>query len=360
MRAPLAHPASVRDALRSSLGTSLVDVLVGLVVAMVAVVVVYRAFAALDALRRSGVDASDAQIAATFALDTVATQVANAGAGWSAASAWLDTCPASADFATSLRPLAVLVTDGGSPTRSDSIAIREALGPGVAIGAAFAAPASAGGDFIVEATDGFAIGNRIVAVSRTGNCAGAQVTARTSISPGVLRIGHTAVTDAFPITSVLLDLGPAGVASALRFDVSSGTIRSTDIANGDAPVPLAANVVNLKFQYGVDSDGDGALDTWVAAGTSGPWSPSAMLTAPRSALQRIKAVRIGLVVRSDERDRALQESYRWVLFDCDDDDKTRCPGRLEGVIPATSAGNYRFRTMETIIPLRNIIWNTGV
>lgn len=342
---------------RRASGTSLVDVLVGLVVALVAIVVVYRAFVALDALRKSAIDASDANMAATFALDTIATRVANAGAGWSAASAWLDSCAVSADFATSLRPVAVLITDGGGPARPDTIAIREAATPGFAVGAAFASAAPAGADFDIETSMGFAVGNRVVAVSRTGTCASAVVTSRSSPLPGITRIGHSTVGADFPITSVLLDLGAAGAASALRFDVSSGTLRSTDLANDDAPVPLAANVVNLKFQYGVDTDGDDLLDTWVPAGTSGTWSAPAMVAASRSALERIKAIRIGMVVRSDERDRTLQSTYRWVLFDCAHDDKAACDGRLEGAVAATSSGNYRFRTLETIVPLQNVIWN---
>ncbi|HEY3564071.1 MAG TPA: PilW family protein, partial [Casimicrobiaceae bacterium] len=201
------------------------------------------------------------------------------------------------------------------------------------------------------------VGNRVVAVSRTGACALAEVTSRTSPAPGLLRVGHTAVATDFPVTSVLLDLGPAGSASALRFDVSSGTLRSTDIANGDAPVPLAANVVNLKFQYGVDSDGDGTLDTWVPAGTSGPWSAPTLLAAPRTTLARITAVRVGLIVRSDARDPQLRSSYDWVLFDCEREDKSTCPGRLAGSITATSAGTYRYRTVETIVPLPNVAWN---
>ena len=338
-------------------GTALVDVIVGLVVALLAIVVVHRAFVALDTLRRRAADASDAQVAATFALDTLVTQIGNAGAGWFAAAPWLDSCPASTDVATTLRPVALLIVDSGAPDRADAITIRQAVAPVGAIGAAFAAAAPVGTAFDVEASNGFDVGNRVVAVSRTGTCALAQVTARALPMPGVLRIGHTPVTTDFPVTSVLLDLGPAGSASALRFDLSSGTLRSTDVANGDAPVPLAANVVNLKFQYGVDSDGDGALDTWVPAGTSGPWSAPALLAAPRTTLARIAAIRVGLIVRSDERDSQLRSSHDWVLFDCERDDKSTCPGRLAGTFTATSAGAYRYRTVETIVPVPNVGWN---
>jgi hypothetical protein len=48
-----------------------------------------------------------------------------------------------------------------------------------------------------------------------------------------------------------------------------------------------------------------------------------------------------------------------VLFDCNNVNKAACPGRLTGTIAATATppGNWRFRKYETVIPLRNEIWN---
>ena len=48
-----------------------------------------------------------------------------------------------------------------------------------------------------------------------------------------------------------------------------------------------------------------------------------------------------------------------MLFDCELDDKSLCPGRLTGAIAATANGAYRYRVLETIVPLRNVIWNAG-
>jgi type IV pilus assembly protein PilW len=350
-----ALPAQATGANRSA-GVSLVDVLVGVAVAMIAIVVISRAFVALDALRRGASGASDAQIAGTFALDAITAAIANAGAGWSAASAWLDTCPATSDIATTLRPISAVIFDSGSATMPDAIVVRQALHAG-AIGASYASAAAAASDFTVESVDRFAVGDRVVAVSRAGTCAATQLTSVSVPASGLVRLGHAPVAVDFPLGSVLLDLGPAGRASTLRFDVAAGTLRSTDLANGDAPIPLAANVVNVKFQYGVDDDGDGALDTWVSA--SGAWSSAALLAAPLGDLARIKAIRVGLVVRSDERERSRRATYSWVLFDCERADKTTCPGRLTATLAPTASGNYRYRTLETVVPLRNVAWNAG-
>src|SRR5205807_10431314 len=102
----------------------------------------------------------------------------------------------------------------------------------------------------------------------------------------------------------------------------------------------------------IDSDNDGFLDTWVSA-ASAPWLPADILAAPVTSLFEIKAVRIGLITRSESYDRDVTGAFNWVLFDCPRADKTQCPGRLGGTLPA----GWRYRTYETAIPLRNQIWN---
>ena len=137
----------------------------------------------------------------------------------------------------------------------------------------------------------------------------------------------------------------------------SAALRSTDLGNGDAPVPLVANVVNLKFLYGIDSDGDGALDTWVNAAPSGAWSAAAVLAAPRATLARIKAVRLGIVVRSDHPERDLARAYRWVLFDCAAADKASCPDRIEGSIARpTSGGSWSTASFPLAGPSTAAFW----
>jgi len=340
-------------------GTSLIDVLVGLAVAMVSLILVYQAFVALDTVRRNAAATADAQANAAFALFALASQIGNAGAGWALAGRWLDTCPVVADVAATLRPVDVLIADSGAADRPDSLVVRQSLARAIALPAALASAAPAGADFRVESPDGFTAGDRLVAITRDGRCVTTQATSVTAPVGGIVTVAHTPIAIDLPLTSVLLDLGPAGRASTLRFDVASGTLRSTDLANGDAPVPLTSNVVNLKFQYGVDTDADGALDTWVRADAPGPWSQAALLAAPRTTLERIKAVRVGIILRSERIDRSLARSFHWVLFDCARDDKTACPGRLEGSIPGDANGSYRYRTLETVIPLRNVIWNLG-
>lgn len=355
LRSLAAHP---RATWRAG-GTSLIDVLVGVALGMLAMALAYQAFLAFDAIRRNVSATADMQSAGALALSLLATGIGNAGAGLDAAGRALDTCPAVADVATTLRPIDVLIGDGGGADRPDSLVVRQAFATTIATPAAFASAAPAGADFRVESPDGFAPGDRVAAVSRTGTCVATQVSAVGAPAAGIVDIAHAPVAVDLPPGTVLLNLGPAGRPSTTRYDVAGGALRSTDIGNGDAPVPLVSNVVNVKFQYGIDSDGDGGLDTWTAAGSPGAWGAPTLLAAPRSTLERIKAVRVGVIVRSDRPDRALTSAHRWVLFDCAAADKATCPGRLEGTIAGSPSGGYRYRGYETVVPLRNVIWNRG-
>ncbi|MBU6485665.1 MAG: PilW family protein [Betaproteobacteria bacterium] len=350
-------PRATGSARRRQTGLTLIDALVGIAIILVATVAVHHAFVALGQLRRSVSTAADAEQTASFAASLLAIAAENAGAGIAASTRWLDSCPASPAITATPRPVVALVTDSGRVDRPDSLVVRQALQSRLAAPAAFAAAAPAGASFRVQSPDGFVVGDRVVAISRAGSCATAEVTGVTAVAPGVIDIAHTPVGVDLPVTSLLMNLGPARRAPMLRFDVASGVLRSTDMLNGDAPTPLVSNIVNLKLQYGIDRDGDGALDDWVGASVADGLDAASMLSAPRALLERIVALRIGVIARSEESDPQASGDFRWVLFDCELPDRSTCPGRLEGTISGSAAGSYRYGTREMIVPLRNVLWN---
>jgi len=335
-------------------GITLVDIVVALVVASMTIIVVAQAFVIIQTIRRTVSAAADAHAAAALTLRTLAIAAANAGAGLTQAADAFDDCPVAADVATTVRPLTVLIADGGRADRPDSLIVRQSLAPST-VPARLLFAAAAGSSWIVEAIDGFSVGDRIIATSRDGRCAMTDLTSIAPAGPGAITLAHAPVDTDLPLTSLLLSLGPHARASTSRYDIVSETLRSTDIGNGDAPNPLASNIVNAKFQYGIDSDGDGALDTWVPA--AGEWSAANVAAAPWTTLTRIKALRIGVIARTDKRDRTQTRDIRWVLFDCELADKSACPGRLEGTFVAATDGGYRYRVIETVVPLRNVLWN---
>ena len=61
-----------------------------------------------------------------------------------------------------------------------------------------------------------------------------------------------------------------------------------------------------------------------------------------------------MIVRSDEYDRDAP-TFDWTLFECTAQEKVdyTCPDPIKGTLPA----NYKYRAYETIVPLRNPMWN---
>lgn len=343
-----------------SRGATLIDVLVGSMIALLAIVLAARAFVATLDLHRSAAATADAEQAALLATFAIGEAVASAGAGIAAASTWLDSCPAASDIAQSLRPVSVMIVDSGRADLPDTLTVRRVLQSRIAAPAAVAAASAAGTPFYVRSPDGFAAGDRVIAVGRDGSCAGTTLASVTPGAGGVTDLGHDATAFMMAATGLVLNLGPKAAASTLRLDVASGSLRSTDVANADAPSPLVANVVNVKFQYGVDRNGDGTLDDWVAADPRSGMDPASVLAAPAAALARIVAIRIGVVTRSESADPQATSAFHWVLFDCALSTPATCPGRVAGTIAGSPAGGYRYATREVVIPLYNTLWNRPI
>ena len=345
---------SPRSCISSADGTSLVEVLVGLTIGLIAVATILATFAGAEGLKRNTTGAADAQNVGALAAHTLRTEVANAGHGLAAAARELATCPDTGDIRTTSRPVPVLITAGASDDASDTLVVNYASSHAPLGAVALASTAPAGTTLRARNPLGFAVDDVLVAIGLDGRCGTSAVTSvSTPDGEGVVSVTHTGLAESYPQSSLLVDLGPRTRLQRTRYDVVDATLRSLDLTTAGAVAnPQASNVVLLKAQYGVDADGDGHFDTWVGAGAA-PWNPTSVLAAPASTLAAIKAVRVGLIVRSDVWDRNVTSSYRWVLFDCADDDKARCPGRLTGTLPA----KWRYRVIEMAVPLVNQIWN---
>ena len=195
----------------------------------------------------------------------------------------------------------------------------------------------------------------VVTITGSGDCERNRVTAVTVPDANgnvVLTVSKASGFELLP-TMRIINIGPATTTQRIRYDVSAGVLRSTDLVTAGATAqPLASSIMNMKLLYGVDTDGNGAIDTW--SPPTGDFATDKVLAATGADLRRIKAIRIGMVVRSDEFDRDAPE-FDWTLFECTAQEKTTysCPDPLTGTLPA----NYRYRTYETIVPLRNPMWN---
>jgi hypothetical protein len=252
-------------------------------------------------------------------------------------------------------------------------------------------PMAAGVDkFYIQSPNGFAVNDRVIAIDMLGNCELSQVTAVVkgdhlgSVITGIVGISHPATAHLyFPGSAAdgarLLNMGPATTSTRTLYDVFNGQLRVTDVFNVVAPNPIAQNVVLMKAQYGVDCAGNGVI-TWASATATDfcangivpasftpgsfvpPVFPSPCVAACWDGpnLARIRAVRVGIVVRSDEPD--LKDptlvGQSGVLFDCSTHNGA-CQGRI--VLNNTIfIDGYRHRTYETIVPMINAIYNNGL
>ncbi len=292
---------------------------------------------------------------------------------------------AAEDTGWALRSVPALIgtTGLGTDADSDTVTVYYGASNTIVTPAIFTATSAIGGVYRVQSPMGFtpAGGELVVAVNTaSGECTRRRTTGVVvfDAAQGVVDVsvaGGAPV--AVPSGSKLFNLGPEPRVQRLLFDVDPATnaLRVTDLicpGGGCVPNPLAGNVMLFKAQYGVDIDGDGVLDVWtrpVAAGPLGLDWTAAALTNPNPAdakalaqqINRIKAVRIATVIRGDEPDPALkaanQPTWDHTFF-------TNCPTALcplaDNVnvsIPQAATLGWRYRAYETVVPLRNAIWN---
>jgi type IV pilus assembly protein PilW len=379
---------------REQRGFSLIEIMVGLVIGLIAVLVIYQVYAVAEGFKRNTTAAGEAQQNGLFSTFVLGMEIGNGGAGMAAAAQDLGSCPDPGGampqrFAQSFRPIPVLITDGGGSANSDSFVVNYSMATTLANSALFTGNAAPGATFPVQSPGGFHVGDLVVGISAPtapgSPCASSRVTAVTvPDANGIVTITQTPLFPAGGIdffgSSVLLNMGPCNRAQKIQYSVNNGVLYSTPLidtgaancgklANPLVGNPLASNIVIMKVEYGIDSDRDPKrlLDTWVQASAAG-WDPATLLPAAITKINQIKAVRIGIIVRSEQFDKNLagftggdyvNGDYDWVLFDCADTNKANCPGRLTGSVPASVSppGNWRFRKYETVIPLRNEIWN---
>jgi len=137
--------------------------------------------------------------------------------------------------------------------------------------------------------------------------------------------------------------------SALSFNtwrVNNNQLQLVNNITGNTEV-MADNVVYLHAEYGVANAGETRINQWVQA--TGEWA-----NLDLDHLKRIRAVRVAIITRNTLRDRSTAQNGV-----CD----------TTTVAPTTWAGSpavdlsadanwrcYRYQTLKTVVPVKNIIW----
>ena len=347
-----------------SAGIGLIEIMVGILISMLMVLIIYQVYLVSEGQKRTITAGSDAQQNASYGLFLIGQDLMGAGQVISASTTALAGC-------AMLRPIPAIITAGATDNDPDTITVLYGGSSSLSTPAPLLNAASVGtsppGAYLVAGPLGFSPNDVIVAVQGTNctlsiiNAAGVSVAAPT----GIATISHTLT--ATPgnnttatygaVAASLVNLGQAA-APARRRDSGRPSTRSIPARNTlrtqsllptvQPATPAVSNVVNLKAQFGLDTNNDGTVDVWQPA--TGNWSAANLPLQPQATWQQIRAVRIAIVTRSDQ-------------YEID----PVTPGPLEmfcSTMPCavamtldTDAQHYRYKVLETTIPFRNALWN---
>jgi type IV pilus assembly protein PilW len=375
---------SQRSGARSSLqvGVGLIEVMVSIVIAMLLVLIIYQIYEISEGQKRTITAGSDAQQNAAFGLYALTRDLAIAGNGIASASDLLQSCvnanlalPASRTAPDPLQylvPLPVIIKAGADVNTPDEITVFYGGSGSLSTAVPLTGPQNPA--YQVSAPIGFSP-NDIIAVvlPATSKCTLSTIdSAGVAVDVnGIATLTHTRFAGdpdtGYTGAASLINLGQAAAMGRVVYsvDLTTNSLRSQDqftktspLTTATTPVPLVSDVVNLKAQYGLDTDNDGIVDTWQGA-TGAVWDSANLPAQPIATLKQIRAVRVAIVTRSAqyEKDPITAGSPPGMpagqlgLF-CD-------PAPTCAYTVTLSADNqhYRYKILETIVPLRNALWN---
>ena len=121
---------------------------------------------------------------------------------------------------------------------------------------------------------------------------------------------------------------PAGtlvyILKGIRYYVDDDTLMRTDFADG-LTMPVSDGVKDFQIQYGLDTDDDDAVDTW--------------MNNPGSDSEQIRSARVWVLIRSAEPDFSETRSYSL---------------GNRSYIPEGEDQHYRYRVLRTQVKMRNM------
>lgn len=375
-------------------GFSLVELMVSVVIGMLAIMFATRIMTDSERSKDGTLGGSDSMQNGMMAMFSISGDAEQAGFGLN--DTLLSGCDTilrdrfkfalsgAARSGTTVFPLAAaVIVDGGSGP--DQLSLYAGTSTVGSAAVRLVSDYAGGTDLMVDSIPfGFAVDDVIVVAPETGKpCSVAQISGMDddaalktiSISDANQRYNNGELQEVYDgNTTRIFNLGNGARLGLHTWSVENGVLRlrATDLGNtGENAQSVADNIVSLKAQYGfnkgdftpeqgtrinqwsstmIDADGDGVV------GSPGDY-------------QRVTALRIAVVARSKNPDRpaaggacsATTDPVK-VFASAQPDEVDPVPVELD----LTTANDsvdwqcYRYRTFETIVPLRNASWRPPV
>lgn len=364
----------------SQKGFTLVELMVGVVLGLLTVLVITQVTVQAESRRRAVSMGSDAQINGSLALFSLQRDIQMAGYGALSSPDALGCTiltqfnAASTTYSYTLAP--VVITDGASGA-PDTVQVMLARTRGSSVPIKITENhTQTGNNFVVASSLGVSAGDLMIAVPKTQsaatNCAVFSVQADTSSASTTLsatRIPHVStstskwnVNTIFPAAGYakddyLLNMGSM-VLRAYTVSATNELVAmevSTTTGTQDTR-PFYPQIVNLQAMYGKDTSGDGVIDLYdnTTPTTAADW-------------QKVQNIRLAVVARSAhyEKDAVTTSAPTWDVgasvtvsgtstADCNSGSKCI----TLKVNQDTDWQHYRYKVYETIVPLRNVLWNS--
>ncbi|MDR1530384.1 MAG: PilW family protein [Burkholderiales bacterium] len=355
-------------------GFTLIEILVALVIGLLSIYAVYTVYEGSEQAKRNITAVGDAQVSGLYAVFLMTRELSNAGASIASNGTQLSNCAEgdtllnSPGSDLSLRPVPALIRSNAGLAQievfyGDAVALPVSLTVNNVIG-------GVDNQIIIEAPTGI-MSDSVLVFARGGNCAvyrvlpsGGGLINPPDMTTNLVTVRLDGVPTSVAANDDIIVLGTQPIRRHFYVD-ASGTLqmqewRFTSAAAGweyARTDSIVANVVAFNAQYGVDNNNDGAIDSWRYA-TDG-FSFDTVRGAPLATLRTIKAVRIGIVIRADEPDREFKQGFTKTFF-------TDCPPAgtcdsqftfTQAALPPDAPFGWRYRAYETVIPLKNVIWN---
>ena len=368
---------------RSMRGFTLVELMISVVIGLITTLVIAEVLMFSEGQKRTTTSGSDAQINGAQAIYTIQRDVQMAGYGFASNLALLG-CPiyanygginiatgvATPKFATILAPVVIDSTDVNRNTIRVLSSSKVSYAMPIQIADPGYTPSSAASAiFPVFSVLGVGAGDIMVAAKLDASrCDVFMVSAAPTINTQINRIDDAGWNSnnspgiTYVFNDMLINLGSV---MDRKYSISStNNLQLTKFSStspGTAPVPsdIYSDIVILQALYGKDTNGDGSVDTYdrITPTTVTGWG-------------QLRSIRLAIVARSAqyEKDIVTSAKLSWDVGStatvnvapaasaCGSGSK--CIDLNVDVTGGTDWQHYRYKVFDTVIPLKNLLWNS--